>query len=34
MKGLKYQITIAVLLSKDKINGDTEYCPVYLKFYN
>ena len=25
MKGLKYQITVAVLLSKEKRNGDIEY---------
>ena len=30
MKGFKYQITVAVLLSKHKINGDIEYAPVYF----
>ena len=30
MKGFKYQITVAVLLYKHKINGDIEYAPVYL----
>ena len=30
MKGFKYQITVTVLLSKHKINGDIEYAPVYL----
>ena len=30
MKGFKYQITIAVLLSKHKINVDIEYAPVYF----
>ena len=29
MKGFKYQITVAVLLCKYKINGDIEYVPVY-----
>ena len=28
MKGFKYQITVAPLLSKHKINGDIEYCSV------
>ena len=28
MKVFKYQITVTVLLSKHKINGDTEYAPV------
>ena len=30
MKGFKYQITSAVLLSKVKNNGETEYSPVYF----
>ena len=30
MKGFKYQITVTVLLSKHKINGDIEYAPVYF----
>ena len=30
MKGFKYQITITVLLCKQKINGDIEYVPVYF----
>ena len=30
MKGFKYQITVTVMLSKHKINGDIEYAPVYL----
>ena len=30
MKGFKYQITVAVLLCKDKGNGDLEYAPVYF----
>ena len=30
MKGFKYQITVKVLLSKYKINGDTELAPVYF----
>ena len=30
MKGFKYQFTVAILLSKDKMNGDTEYSPVYF----
>ena len=30
MKGLKYQVTIAVLLSKEKGNGDIEYSSVYF----
>ena len=30
MKGFKYQITVTVLLHKCKINGDTEYAPVYF----
>ena len=29
MKGFKYQITVTVLLSKHKIDGDIEYAPVY-----
>ena len=30
MKGFKYQITVAVLLSKHKQNRDIEYDPVYF----
>ena len=30
MKGFKYQITVAILLSKAKINGSIEYSPVYF----
>ena len=30
MKGFKYQITVAVLLSEAKINGSIEYSPVYF----
>ena len=30
MKGFKYQITVEVLLSKHKLNGDIEYAPVYF----
>ena len=30
MKGFKYQIITAVLLSKAKINGSIEYSPVYF----
>ena len=30
MKGFKYQITVAVLLSKHKINGYMEYVTVYF----
>ena len=30
MKGFKYQVIAAVLLSKDKIIGDTRYSPVYF----
>ena len=30
MKGLKYQITVAVLLSKEKGNGYIEYSPAYF----
>ena len=29
-KGFKYQITVKVLLSKHKENGDTEFAPVYF----
>ena len=32
MKGFKYQITVAVLLSKEKRNGDTEYSSVYFNY--
>ena len=34
MKGFKYQITVTVLLSKHKINGDIEYAPVYFNWIN
>ena len=30
MKGFKYQITVAILLSKAKINGRIEYSPIYF----
>ena len=30
LKGFKYQITLAVLLSKMKSNSKTEYSPVYF----
>ena len=30
MKGFKYQIAVAVLLSKEKGNGDIEYSSVYF----
>ena len=30
MKGFKYQITVAVSLSKHKMNGDIEYVPIYF----
>ena len=30
LKGFKYQITLAVLLSKIKNNGEIEYSPVYF----
>ena len=30
MKVFKYQITLNMLLSKEKINGDTEYSSVYF----
>ena len=30
MKGFKYQITVAVFLSKEKGNGDIEYSSVYF----
>ena len=32
LKGFKYQITMIVLLYKHKMNGDTEYSPVYFNF--
>ena len=32
LKGFKYQITLAVLLSKVKNNSETEYSPVYFNF--
>ena len=31
-KGLKYQITVKVLLSKHKENGGIEFAPVYFNF--
>ena len=30
MKGFKYQVTMTVLLYKHRMDGDTEYSPVYL----
>ena len=30
MKGFNYQITVAILLNKAKINGNFEYSPVYF----
>ena len=30
MKGFEYQITVTVLLSKEKMNGSIEYSPVYF----
>ena len=30
VKSFKYQITVAILLSKHKMNGYTEYSSVYL----
>ena len=30
MKGFKYQITVTVLLCKNKQNGDIKYAPVYF----
>ena len=30
LKGFKYQVTLAVLLSKVKNNGEIEYSPVYF----
>ena len=30
LKGFKYQITLAVFLSKVKNSGETEYSPVYF----
>ena len=30
MKGFKYQITVAVLLKKYKLNGEIEFGPVYF----
>ena len=32
MKGFKYQITMILLLYKHKMDGDTEYSPVYFNF--
>ena len=29
-KGFKYQITVKVLLKKYKLNGETEFAPVYF----
>ena len=34
MKGFQYQITVKVLLYKHKMNGDIEYSPVFLVFFN
>ena len=33
MKGFKYQITLFVLLRKDKLGGSTEYVSVYLNSF-
>ena len=33
LKGFKYQITLAVLLSKMKNSGETEYSPVYFNSF-
>ena len=30
IKGFKYQITVKALLQKDKLNGETEFAPVYF----
>ena len=30
IKGFKYQITVKVLLSKHKENGDIEFAPIYF----
>ena len=30
MRGYKYQITVSALLSKDKMDGYTEYSPSYF----
>ena len=30
LKGFRYQVTLAILLSKMKSNGETEYFPVYF----
>ena len=30
MKGFKYQVTMNITLSKEKVNGDTEYASVYF----
>ena len=30
LKGLEYQITLAILLNKMKTNGELEYSPVYF----
>ena len=32
IKGFRYQITLKVLLSKLKGNGDIEFAPVYFNF--
>ena len=32
MKGFEYQITVTVLLSKHKMNGDIEYALVYFNY--
>ena len=33
MRGFKYQITVAILLSKEKGNRDIEYAPVFFLFF-
>ena len=32
IKGFKYQITVKVLISKHKENGDIEFVPVYFNY--
>ena len=32
MEGFKYEITVAVLLSKEKGNGEIEYSSVYFNY--
>ena len=34
MKGFKYQATVAILLNKHKMDGYTEYSPVYFNSTN